>query len=86
MRQNKPSLNWERLIQSLLIPLLSVVTAIALGAIVVWATGGDPVLAFEGMAEGAFGSKKAWAETIVTSTPYLFAGLAVALAFKGGLS
>lgn len=44
-----------------------------------------PVLAYLGLLEGAFGSPKALAETTVWSTPYVFAGLAVAFAFKGGL-
>ena len=35
--------------------------------------------------KGAFGSRKALSETTVWATPYIFAGLAVALAFKGGL-
>lgn len=44
-----------------------------------------PILAYAGLFEGAFGSTKALSETAVWSTPYIFAGLAVALAFKGGL-
>jgi simple sugar transport system permease protein len=35
--------------------------------------------------EGAFGSPKAISETFIWATPYIFAGLAVALGFKGGL-
>ncbi len=85
MQARQGRISWERLVQSLLIPVLAVVTAIVVGALVVWLTGGDPLLAFEGMAEGAFGSRKALTETAVAATPYIFAGLAVALAFKGGL-
>ncbi|MHB1004759.1 MAG: ABC transporter permease [Chloroflexota bacterium] len=44
-----------------------------------------PALAYLGLFEGAFGSPQALAETSVWATPYVFAGLAVALAFKGGL-
>jgi simple sugar transport system permease protein len=85
MRTRLAAIHWERLIQSLLIPLLSVVTAILVGFIVIWMTGGDALYAFDGMAQGAFGDWKALAETAVSATPYIFAGLAVSVAFKGGL-
>jgi simple sugar transport system permease protein len=44
-----------------------------------------PLLAYAGLVEGAVGSPQALSETAVWATPYIFAGLAVALAFKGGL-
>ncbi|HEX9016502.1 MAG TPA: ABC transporter permease [Chloroflexota bacterium] len=44
-----------------------------------------PILAYVGLIEGAFGSPQALSETAVWTSPYIFAGLAVALAFKGGL-
>ena len=44
-----------------------------------------PILAYKGLIEGAFGSPQALSETAVWATPYIFAGLAVAFAFKGGL-
>jgi general nucleoside transport system permease protein len=44
-----------------------------------------PLLAYTGLVQGAFGSRQALSETMVWATPYIFAGLAVALAFKGGL-
>ena len=47
--------------------------------------GGNPIQAYVGLIQGAFGSAKALSETAVWATPYIFAGLAVALAFKGGL-
>ncbi|MCC6559097.1 MAG: ABC transporter permease [Polyangiaceae bacterium] len=49
------------------------------------AVGGDPVAAYAGLIEGAFGSARALSETAVWATPYLLAGLGVALAFQGGL-
>ena len=46
---------------------------------------GDPIAAYRGLIQGAFGSPRALSETAVWATPYIFAGLAVAFAFKGGL-
>ncbi len=75
----------KRILDSLLVPLLAVVTAVILGAIIVLAAGGNPFAAYLGLWQGSFGSAKALSETAVWATPYIFAGLAVALAFKGGL-
>lgn len=76
---------FKKILQPILVPLLAVLTAILLGGLVIFIAGGNPILAYTGLLEGAFGSSKALAETTVWATPYIFAGLAVALAFKGGL-
>jgi ABC-type uncharacterized transport system permease subunit len=70
---------------TLLVPLLAVFTSMVVGGIVIFGAGGDPFAAYAGLFEGAFGSANALSETAVWATPYIFAGLAVALAFKGGL-
>jgi simple sugar transport system permease protein len=70
---------------AMLVPLLAVFTAVIIGGIIIAVVGGNPFAAFAGLFEGAFGSVKALSETTVWATPYIFAGLAVALAFKGGL-
>lgn len=75
----------RQVLNSLLVPLLAIVTAIVLGGIIIAIVGGDPFAAYKGLAQGAFGSPAALSETAVWATPYIFAGLAVALAFKGGL-
>jgi len=70
---------------AMLVPLLAVFTAIVIGGVVIAAVGGNPFAAYLGLFQGSFGSVKALSETAVWATPYIFAGLAVALAFKGGL-
>jgi general nucleoside transport system permease protein len=72
-------------VDTLLIPLLAVITALIIGGIVIAVVGGNPFAAYLGLIQGAFGSLKALSETAVWATPYIFAGLAVAVAFKGGL-
>lgn len=69
----------------MLVPLLAVFTALVVGGGVIALAGGDPFYAYLGLFQGAFGSAKALSETAVWATPYIFAGLAVAFAFKGGL-
>src|SRR6266545_2456587 len=70
---------------AMLIPFLAILTAIIVGGIIIAAVRGNPFLAYIGLIQGSFGSAKALSETAVWATPYIFGGLAVALAFKGGL-
>jgi general nucleoside transport system permease protein len=77
--------------QSLAVPLLAIVTAFVIGGLIIWLSTGDimkvvgPEGAFAGLWQGALGSPRNIANTLMTSTPYIFAGLSVALAFKCGL-
>lgn len=70
---------------AMLLPLLAILVALILGGIVIWLVGADPIAAYSGLFRGALGSPRALSETLVWATPYIFAGLGVAFAFKGGL-
>ena len=80
-----------RIAGSLAVPVLAIFTALMISGVIIWVSTGDPSKAFGpkgafvGLWEGAAGSPRNIAETLVTATPYIFAGLAVALAFKCGL-
>lgn len=71
--------------RSLLFPLLAVVSALLVGAIIMLVSGDDPVSAYRGLFSGAFGSARGWAATIRKTTPLILTGLSVAVAFKAGL-
>lgn len=75
----------RRIFQALLIPILAVLTALVLGAIIMWVFGDNPLQAYQGLFSGAFGSAREWAETIRRMTPLILTGLSVAVAFKAGL-
>ncbi len=75
----------KELLNSLLVPVLAILTAIIIGGIIIAMVGGNPFAAYLGLVQGAFGSANALSETAVWASPYIYAGLAVALAFKGGL-
>jgi ABC-type uncharacterized transport system permease subunit len=117
-------------LRSMLVPILAVITALFIGAIIIAASSPDVISAWGNffknplnalsvswvtardayitLFEGAFGSPasivqaittwrttgetrqlldalRPFAESLVISTPYIFAGLAVALGFRGGL-
>jgi len=76
---------WKSVLDATLIPVLAIFTAVVLGGVIIALVGGNPFAAYIGLMQGAFGSAKAISETAIWATPYIFAGLAVALAFKGGL-
>lgn len=68
-----------------LIPVLSVVLALIIGALVVLAAGDNPLNAYAQLAKGAFGSLSDIAETLIAAIPLMFTGLAVAFAFRAGM-
>ena len=67
------------------VPLLAVFTALLIGAIAMWATGSDPLVAYKGLIDGAFSKPRAFGETLVATTPYLLLALGVGVGFKCGL-
>src|SRR5829696_1803577 len=71
--------------QGIVVPALSVMSALVLGAAVIALSGGDAVKAYTGLWEGSLGRPRSVADTLIWATPYIFGGLAVALAFKAGL-
>jgi ABC-type uncharacterized transport system permease subunit len=68
-----------------IMPLLAVGMALLLGAGLIWASGASVLEAYGGVFAGMCGSWHALGETGVAATPYILAGLAVALSFRGGL-
>ncbi len=83
-----PSALWQRFMQSFAVPLLAIFTALVISALIIVVSTGNPskiFAAYGGLLQGAVGSPRNIAATLETATPYIFAGLAVALAFKCGL-
>lgn len=72
-------------VRAVRIPVLAVLTAVIVGSIFMLANGFNPLAAYSGLADGAFGSPRGISRTILNAVPFVFAGLSVAFAFKGGL-
>ncbi|NOC46196.1 MULTISPECIES: ABC transporter permease [unclassified Ruegeria] len=64
-----------------LIPLISLILAAILSALVILAIGENPVEAVKLMVTGALGSTYGWGYTLYYATNFMFTGLAVAVAF-----
>ncbi|WP_109467772.1 ABC transporter permease [Albibacillus kandeliae] len=65
----------------ILVPLISLVLAAILSAVVILGIGEDPIAAVEIMVNGALGSTYGWGYTLYYATNFIFTGLAVAVAF-----
>ncbi|PZO68166.1 MAG: sugar ABC transporter permease [Paracoccus denitrificans] len=69
----------------ILTPLLSVVLAFAISALVILAIGENPWVAIQTMVTGALGSSYGWGFTLYYATNFIFTGLCVAVAYHAGL-
>jgi ABC-type uncharacterized transport system permease subunit len=71
--------------ESALIPLVSVVLGLFLGALIMLLGAYNPLQAYASLLDRAFGDMYSIGETIRQITPLIFTGLAVAFAFRTGL-
>lgn len=87
---NQLGLNWiKNKIRSgaeqMLLPVVSILLALVIGALIISAMGIDPIYAYQSLLKGALGSKNAIAETLLKAAPLIFTGLSFALAYRCGL-
>ena len=87
-----PKFSIERILRQSLkaisAPLLAILTAFILGAVVIWATSGSLLTVFQayvGLINGAFFTTRGLSESLLATVPYIFLSLAVAVGFKSGL-
>ena len=64
------------------VPVGSLVLAFGLSALVLVATGHDPLQTFRRLIHAAFGGQAQLTETVVSATPLAFTGLCAAVAFR----
>ncbi|SFR08264.1 ABC transporter permease [Poseidonocella sedimentorum] len=70
---------------AILVPLISLLLAAILSALVIIGIGEDPIAAVKLMVSGALGSTYGWGYTLYYATNFIFTGLAVAVAFHASL-
>src|ERR1700738_3313524 len=74
-----------KLLREILYPLLAVLTAFVVGGIVVLLIGDSPIQTYRLLIGSAFSWPDGIGYTLFYATPFIFTGLAVAVAFKCGL-
>jgi simple sugar transport system permease protein len=67
------------------VPILAVLAALIIGAIMLVALGADPIRGFSKLFSGAFGSTSALTETALKATPLLFVGVGITIAFRANV-
>jgi general nucleoside transport system permease protein len=73
------------LVDAIIVPLVSVACGFVVAGLIIAVTGADPVQALVALFQGAVTNHDAFAETLVSTIPYIFLGLGLALGFKAGL-
>jgi len=79
---NSPLPRWADLA---LLPLVSLLVALLAAGAVVALVGQDPLLVIQVLVQGAFGTPRGLSYTLYYATTFVLTGLAVAVAFHGGL-
>ena len=69
----------------ILTPLISLILAMGISALVILAIGESPVEALKTMVDGALGSSYGWGFTLYYATNFIFTGLAVMVAYHAAL-
>jgi len=75
---------WNLSFTTFVLPLVSILLAMLIGALIMVLSGYNPVIAYRALWQGAFGNTIQTSETLKTTVPLLLAGLGIAFAFKGG--
>lgn len=75
----------NKMLISLLIPVISVLLGLLVGGIIMLASGYNPIAGYRALWLGAFGDAFTIGETIRRTTPLILTGLAIAFAFRSGL-
>lgn len=72
-------------LKSFITPILAILIAFFIGALLMYLQGADPFLAYQSLFYNAFGTAEGVAESLGKATPLIFSGLAVAVGIRAGL-
>jgi simple sugar transport system permease protein len=77
--------NWNDIAFSLTLPLLAVLFALAVGAVILLLLGVNPLEAYAAMITGAFGTVSGITQSVAKATPLLLVGLGICIAFRASV-
>jgi simple sugar transport system permease protein len=78
------AVNYERML-NILLPIIAVLASFLVGAILLLILKVDPIEAYTALIKGSFGTQRLMITTLLKSIPLILAGLAVVLAYRGGV-
>jgi len=73
----------KKWISALAVPVIGIVSAVLIGAVIMLFVGYDPLKAYAALFYGGF--VKNWHVSLLNATPLIFTGLSIAFAFQAGL-
>jgi len=80
--ETRPGINWQGLWKNFYRAALSLVISLLVGALLLLASGRNPLSAYQSLFYGAFGSVDRFAETLVKATPLLLIAISVSISFR----
>ncbi|HYH12940.1 MAG TPA: ABC transporter permease [Thermomicrobiales bacterium] len=66
-------------------PVLAVIAALLVGAVIMLLSGHDPIAAYTALLDGSLNGRRAIAETLIYTAPLMLGGLAFAIAYRASL-
>ena len=84
MSQRNRSAAVQLRVYEFMLPIVAVLLAFAIGAVVLWLLGVNPFEAYWILISGAFGSVNGLTSTLAKATPLLLVALGVCISFRGG--
>lgn len=81
----KPAFDWIGLLIKAAPPLLAIVVALVIGAVMLLLLGANPLQAYATMVSGVFGSFYGFTQSLVKATPLLLVGLGICIAFRASV-
>ena len=80
---NKNQEAWYAKLIDTTLPIAAALAALLVGAVMLFLLDVNPLVAYQALWDGAFGSRNAVAETLVKATPLLLVGLGICISFRG---
>lgn len=82
--QSFKALDFSKL-NAIIVPIVAGGLGLIVGAVMLLFLGANPLDAYAAMAQGAFGSPNAFADTLVKASPLLFVGIGTCIAYRCGV-
>ena len=81
----RPAFDWSNIVLHILLPLVGVLVALLIGAVMLVVLKADPFAAYGALVSGAVGSVSGITQSFVKATPLLLVGLGICIAFRANV-
>lgn len=85
VRKSRLTIDWQAIVYGSIMPVLAVVVAMLIGAVLLLLLRVNPLEAYAAMFSGVFGSVSGVTQALVKATPLLLVGLGICIAFRASV-